>query len=199
MVKLDVLVSGFETLRKVAIRIRDEYDSRIAITVYPDAVGAYRNLGREFVLELSRLCGADIIYAGSPNWARYQREIGKLSETVEPVYQRHRRLAEPIAHAEYIKPTLATITNDQHPSRAELLTAYFRKKKNEHSRYAFFVGGGISGFPADIETATRVWMGCLGHAASQDLEDYVQYDLSRYEEELESIGWKSLDVRQGLT
>ena len=61
MVKVDVLVCGFETLRKVATKIRDDYCSSIAITVYPDAYRAFRKLSRNFILKLSRLCGADII------------------------------------------------------------------------------------------------------------------------------------------
>lgn len=154
MVKVDVLVSGFETLRQVAQRIKAKYGSSVAVTVYPDALGAYRRLDRSFVLKLSRLCGADIIYAGSPNWARYQQEKGELRETVEPVYPRHRMLSREFPNRPGIKATLPTITNDQHPSRAELLTAYFRKHKDGHYRYAFFVGGGISGFPANIKTAT---------------------------------------------
>jgi len=198
MVKIDVLVCGFETLRKVANRIKDKYSSKIAITVYPDAYGAYRRLSREFILRLSRLCGADIIYAGSPNWARYESERGKFSDTIEPIYQRHRLLADRIEMAEQIKPTLGTITNDQHPSRAEMITVYFRKHKDGHHKYAFFVGGGISGFPADIATASKEWMSCLTYASQQDLDDYNSYDLSKYDTSLSKIGWDRLNVKEGL-
>jgi ribulose 1,5-bisphosphate carboxylase large subunit-like protein len=198
MVKMDVLVSGFETLRKVAQRIKDRYRSEIAITVYPDAYGAYRKLSREFILKLSRLCGADIIYAGSPNWARYEKEKGEFREAVEPIFQRHRLLAETVEPTGRIKSTLCTITNDQHPSRAEMITAYLRKHKGGHYRYAFFVGGGMSGFPSDIETAADVWMKCITHAATEDIRKYVTFDLSKYEKELEKIGWHRLDVQKGL-
>lgn len=198
MVKLDVLVSGFETLRKVAQRIKERYQSNIAITVYPDAYGAYRRLSRDFILKMSRLCGADIIYAGSPNWARYEKEHGTLKETIEPIYQRHLLLAEAFAGGDHIKSTLPTITNDQHLSRSELITTYFRKHKKGHYEYAFFVGGGISGFPADIRTSVREWMQCIEHASSEKLEGYVPYDLSKYEKELERNGWFPLDIAEAL-
>jgi len=198
MVKLDVLVSGFETLRKVAKRIKENYNSQIAITVYPDAYGAYRKLSREFILKLSRLCGADIIYAGSPNWARYEKEGGNLRDAIEPVFQRHRLLSDNIESVPRIKSTLCTITNDQHPSRAEMLTAYFRKNKDDHYQYAFFVGGGISGFPADIKIAGRTWIDCISHAATQDINNYVNYDLSKYEEQMKKINWHRIDVQKGL-
>jgi len=195
MVKIDVLVSGFETLRKVALKIRDDYSSSIAITVYPDAYGAFRNLSRKFILKMSRLCGADIIYAGSPNWARYEKEEGKLNNTLDPIYQRHSELSDKIMNMAHIKSTLPTITNDQHPSRAELLTVFFRKFKNNHYKYAFFVGGGISSFPADISTASTEWLNCLVHASTTDIESYTQYDFSKYEKEFRDISWDPYDVK----
>jgi hypothetical protein len=79
-----------------------------------------------------------------------------------------------------------------------MITAYLRKHKGGHYRYAFFVGGGISGFPSDIETAADVWMKCITHAATQDIDKYVTYDLSKYEKDLEEIGWHRLDVQKGL-
>jgi ribulose 1,5-bisphosphate carboxylase large subunit-like protein len=199
MVKLDVLAAGFETLRKIARRIRDKYASAIAITVYPDAIGAYRKLGREFILRLARMCGADIIYAGSPNWARYEKANAKFKEAIEPVYQRHRLLSDGFAGAPQIKSTLATITNDQHLSRSELLIAYLRKHKNDHYRYGFFVGGGISGFPSDIKTAVQEWMNCVRHASSQNLNPYKPYDLAKYDAALNAIGWRRLDIQKALS
>lgn len=198
MVKVDVLVCGFEVLRQVALRIRDKHGSKIAVTVYPDAYGAYRKIGRSLILKLSRLCGADIIYAGSPQWARYEQHEGSLEETINPVFEQHRMLATSISNAAHVKATLASITNDQHPSRSELLTAYLRKRKGGHYRYAFFVGGGISGFPGDMEKAARVMMSCVAHAATQDLATYVPYNLETYEKALEQAGMRRLDVAKAL-
>lgn len=198
MVKLDVLVCGFETLRKVAWHVQQHHGSRIAITVYPDAYRAYRRLSRKFILKLSRLCGADIIYAGSPNWARYEKETGKLQETIEPIYQNHRMLAAEIDRGKHVKGTLATITNDQHLSRSELIMTYFRKHKDGHYKYGFFIGGGISGFPSDISGSVSQWMQCVNYASSQDLSDYVPYDLSDFEDGFRRIGWDHLNVLEGL-
>lgn len=199
MVKVDVLVCGFETLRKVATKIRDKYNSKIAITVYPDAYGAFRRLGRRFILKLSRLCGADIIYAGSPNWARYVREKGNLEHTIYPVYQRHELLESPLEkNPPRIKATLPTITNDQHPSRAELLITHFRKYHSGHYKYAFFVGGGISGFPADIREASEQWLNCIRHAASAELSNYKNYDFSNYDSEFREMDWTPFDVEGEL-
>ncbi len=59
-VKLDVLVTGFDALLEITKFIRNE-DYDIRITVYPDAIGKYRNLSRNFVCKMARICGADII------------------------------------------------------------------------------------------------------------------------------------------
>jgi hypothetical protein len=77
-----------------------------------------------------------------------------------------------------------------------MITAYFRKHKGGHYQYAFFVGGGISGFPANIETAGRIWIDCISHAATQDIKNYVNYDLSKYEEQMNKINWNRLDVKR---
>lgn len=198
-VKCDVLVSGFETLRKLALAIRQKYNSSIAITVYPDAYMMYRKLSREFILRLSRLCGADIIYAGSPAWARYSGESGQLKTAIDPVYQRHELLSAPLGPKGQIRQSLPTVTNDQHPSRAEALIVYFRKYKNNHLSYAFFVGGGISGFPsASIRDAARIWVKCVDYAATSPLANYTGFDFRKYDKAMRQIGWEPLDVAGAL-
>lgn len=198
MVKFDVLVTGFETLRRVALHIKKKYKSKVAITVYPDAYRAYRRLSRKFILKMSRLCGADIIYAGSPNWARYEKEGGPLRDSIEPIYTMHRVLSENINGASLVKETLPTITNDQHPSRAEAIIAFFRKYYDNHFKYAFFVGGGISGFPDRLINAVSEWLNCIKHAMTCALSDYKEYNFDKYESNFEKIGWKRLDVKKAL-
>ena len=192
MVKLDVLVSGFETLRQVALYIRDSYDSKIAITVYPDAYRAYRKLSRKFILKMARLCGADIIYAGSPNWARYEQENTKMIDSLDSVYSRHQTLINELERANHIKKSLPTITNDQHPSRMELITAFFRKFFRNHYQYGFFVGGGISGYPGTIQEAVNTCIGCIKHAISSDLDKYQNYKFDQSKFELKN--WDLIDV-----
>ena len=84
---------------------------------------------------MSRLCGADIIYAGSPNWARYEQEPGDIINSFEKIYYTHQVLSKEFRDAEHIKNTIPTITNDQHPSRIELITALFRKNFNNYYKY----------------------------------------------------------------
>lgn len=198
MVKFDVLASSFEILRRIALHIKNKYDSSIAITVYPDAYRAYRRLSRKFILKMSRLCGADIIYAGSPNWARYEKEGGPLESSIEPIHTMHRILSEKIDNAHHIKETLPTITNDQHPSRAEIITTFLRKHYKNHVKYAFFVGGGISGFPAPLINAVSEWLKCIEHAATYKLDSYKHYDFDKYESSFEKIDWKRINVEKAL-
>lgn len=198
MVKFDVLVTGFETLRRVALHIKDKYDSKVAITVYPDAYRAYRHLSRKFILKMSRLCGADIIYAGSPHWARYEKEGGPLKDSIEPIHTMHRVLSEKINGASHIKETLPTITNDQHPTRTEIITVFFRKYYDNHFKYAFFVGGGIGGFPDTLNNAVGEWLKCIKHAMTCDISNYKEYNFDKYEKAFEKIGWKRLDIKRAL-
>jgi ribulose 1,5-bisphosphate carboxylase large subunit-like protein len=194
VVKIDVLVSGFEVLRRIASEVQRKGLS-IAITVYPDAYGAFRQLSRRFILKAARLCGADIIYAGSPVWSRYEAPIeSDLRDALEPIHLRHEFLAASLPESPYVKSTLATITNDQHPSRAELLTAAFRKYKG-HYRYGFFVGGGIAAFPGSIREGVEVWKRCLEHAATTDIDSYEPFDFESYDAKLTALGWKPMDVR----
>jgi ribulose 1,5-bisphosphate carboxylase large subunit-like protein len=172
MVKFDVLASDFETLRRITLHIRQEYSSKIAITVYPDAYGNYRRLSRKFILKMSRLCGADIIYAGSPTLARYEQEAGPLRDALEPIYNMHTLLSKNLNNEPKIKSSLPTITNDQYPSIAEIITVSFRKYYKNHFKYAFFVGGGISGFLGSLEKACDVWMKCIDEASSCSVDKY---------------------------
>ncbi len=196
MIKLDVLVTGFETLRKIALHIRDNYESKIAITSYPDAYRAYRNLSRKFILKMARLCGVDIIYAGSPNWARYEQEGGKMRDSLDPIFSTHKILSKEFTRARYIKRTLPTITNDQHPSRMELITIFFRKFFDNHYQYGFFVGGGISDFPGTINEAVSTCLKCIIHATKSNLEKYKNYKLDQ--NNFNRKKWNLIDVEEEL-
>jgi ribulose 1,5-bisphosphate carboxylase large subunit-like protein len=198
IVKFDVLVGGFETLRKLTKYIRTEYSGSIAITVYPDAYRAYRKLDREFILKMVRLCGGDIVYAGSPTWSRFEREEGEPREALEPIHAHHQLLSKPIQVDSEIKSTLPTITNNQHLSRAELVTTLFRQEYSGHNQYGFFVGGGLSGFPAPIGEAADIWKKCINHASSAGLSDYSHFDISEYDQEFRDLGWDPLDVEEVL-
>ncbi len=197
IVKLDVLVTGFDTLRAVALEIKEKYERKIAVTVYPDIIGSYRNLSRKFVLKMARFCGADIIYAGSPNWSRFGHEGYQIKEALEPIYYIHNVLSAEVPNAKHIKATLPTITNDYHASRAELVTALFRKFYN-HYKYAFFVGGGISCFPSNLKDAIKEWISCLEQASNCSIANYKGYSFDKYEEKFANIGWSIMDVEGAI-
>ena len=75
----------------------------------------------------------------------------------------------------------------------------FRKLYQEHKKYAFFIGGGISGFPARVSTAARAWMKCVRHASSSPIDDYRVYNFDRYEDSFKNIGWSRFDVKESLS
>lgn len=183
IVKFDVLVGGFESLRQVRKYIGDKLGGSVAITVFPDATKVYRNLSVRAVLKLARLCGGDIIYGASPKWSRFE---GNQAADIHGEIRRV-RLVQSALHDQSgvfakVKKSLPTLTNDQHPIRAELITALFRKFLNSSGQpcdWAFFVGGGISGFPGTIEEAVEWWLGALENAYTSDLNNYVDYSQKR--------------------
>ncbi len=198
--KLDVLSTGFDVL----IYLRNILDLKeimepVAITVFPDIYGeVYRSLSREFILKLSRLCGADIMYAGSPHLSRmgsiskkdFERDISRLMTI-------HRMLR---SKTQNINSTLPTITHDVHPGLLETIVYSFRILGPEHLDYAFFIGGGISGFPAKggVLESCSVWMSLIKHASDVNLkqhhslekiEEIKAFNLEGYEQELRKMEW----------
>ena len=195
IVKLDVMVAGFDTLLQLRNLIKDKYKNEIAITVFPDVYGShYRCLSRKFILKLSRLCGANIIYAGSRNWSRY----GLLEKDYDLI-NNHNDLINPILNATNIKTCLPTLTHDFHPSRIEHTIYDLRKGLNNHMEYAFFVGGGISGWPiGNIEDSINLLIDVVGHASKvnlsqvssvKDFHNLDNYDYGKYDKPLRDIGW----------
>ncbi len=181
-VKVDVLVTGFDSLREVSRYIQEKtYD--IAITCYPDISNSYRNLSKEFIIKMARLCGADIIYTSTPNWSRVgtdfdETEYYKNLQNIERKLESHKILLEPIGSSS-IKTSLPTISNGCNISHAELIQSVYKKIFNISDKYAFFVGGGISDYPkGDIERAIKEWIACMEYTAKKDLNDYKNYNYS---------------------
>ncbi|NMB51888.1 MAG: hypothetical protein GX999_06150 [Bacteroidales bacterium] len=192
-VKIDVLVTGFDALLEITKLIRNEkYDIRI--TVYPDAIGKYRNLSRHFVCKMARLCGADIIYAGSPSWSRDIIYSNSLIYECEKVHLRHEKLKCSIDDMVGIKPTLATMTNDISAQSAELITLIFNRCFSD-TQFAFFIGHGISASRESIKDTVQDIIKRISAAAKapnddynieavkqdfRDSEDLSQYDIPKY-------------------
>ncbi len=141
-VKVDVLVTGFDALREITQYIREKkYETRI--TVYPDVVGHYRNLSRNFIYKMARLCGADILYAGTPWWSRDAEYTDSMIYECEKVHLRHEKLKDQKNDLVNIKPTLATMTNDISTIRAAVITHIFNRCFSS-KKFAFYIGYGIS-------------------------------------------------------
>lgn len=189
-VKIDVLVTGFDALRDCTCYIRDK-KYEIGITVYPDVVGAYRNLSRQFILKMARLCGADIIYAGSPHWSRNSPFSDDLMCDCEKVFMRHKELQASDGDMEGVKPTLATMSNDISAQSAEVITLIFNQCFNQR-QFAFFIGHGISASTrgviketSDISQRITKAARYTGEEYEMDPistasgEDFSHYDISR--------------------
>jgi ribulose 1,5-bisphosphate carboxylase large subunit-like protein len=199
-VKIDVLVTGFDSLRKISEYIRTELNSEVAITCYPDAIGMYRNLSRKFILKLARLCGADIIYTGTPQWSRMDDEFSKGQyeinvKDLQNKLDNHLLLLNNIQGFD-IKDSLPTISNGCDISNAELIQFIYRKAFN-HYKFAFFVGGGISGFPTTLEKTTREWMSCIKYTASRSLKEYNNYNY-KYLTEMHEAGINIFEIKKEM-
>ncbi|RCX19510.1 ribulose 1,5-bisphosphate carboxylase large subunit-like protein [Anaerobacterium chartisolvens] len=199
-VKIDVLVTGFDSLRLVSEYIRTKLDSQVAITCYPDAIGMYRHLSREFILKMSRLCGADIIYTGTPQWARMDDEFSKEKYDINIKYLQDRlytqRLLLDSIEGFSVKDSLPTISNGCDISNAELIQFIYRKAFNHH-KFAFYVGGGISGFPATLKESTKEWMNCIKHTANKSLDDYDNYKY-RFLEKMLEAGIETFEIKKEM-
>ncbi|WP_138431862.1 RuBisCO large subunit C-terminal-like domain-containing protein [Fodinibius saliphilus] len=167
--KYDVMVGSFDGLlylRKIIKMFKEE----CALTVFPDVYGLnFRNLSRRVVLKLSRLCGADIIYGGSPkwDWSRY----GYLAN-FEEFKNNHRILLEDIDGHD-INSTLPTITHDIQPTYLEYTIYHLRKRFNNHLNYAFFIGGGISAYPGgnEVKDVIDEYITTMEEASEKDLSE----------------------------
>ena len=179
--KLDVMVAGFDVLKKLNDILFD-FDEPTAITVFPDVYeNSYRHLSRNVILELARLCGADIIYAGSSKYSR----MGAIDNTEDletdilRIISNHHDLSKNINGV--IKPTLPTMTHDIYPKTAEMLI--YAMRFNKHYDYAFFIGGGIAGFDdsaKDIYASGKFWMDLVKNASSKDIRSIKKFgDISK--------------------
>lgn len=173
--KLDVMVAGFDVLKKLNDILFGFYEPT-AITVFPDVYeNSYRHLSRGVILELSRLCGADIIYAGSSKYSR----MGAIDNTEDletdilKLISIHHDLSKNINGV--IKQTLPTMTHDIHPKTAEKLI--YAMRFNNHHDYGFFIGGGIAGFDSNknIYESGRFWMDLVKNASTKDISSLKDF------------------------
>ena len=191
MFKLDVTVAGFDSLNYLRGLLNTKEEDCI-ITVFPDVHGpVYRCLSRGFILKLSRLCGADIIYAGSPFPTRMGRLVeliedkGKWQESIEHWMNRlknsHDVLKNPINKCKHIKSSLPTITHDVDPYYLEVLTYLIKMGYQGSMDYAYFIGGGIGQLKCNhtIKTSAELWLKILSYAGNYNLDSEKYDDLNK--------------------
>lgn len=182
-VKIDVMVTGFDALRCASELIKQKgYDIRI--TVYPDAVNKYRGLSRNFVLKMARLCGADVIYAGSPRWSRNDDFSADLFTECQKINNRHLMLEDQKGYWSTIKPTLSTLSNDISDQSAEVITWLF-KHCFSREKFAFFIGHTISSSSLSIEKETRNIQDRIKKAADSKKDEL--YIVDKREKHVEGI------------
>ena len=144
--KLDVLAAGFSALQTVAEYVRQEHDGKIPIFVYPGMYALYESsIDRKVLLRLSRLAGADIVYAGTPT------EVGRLDaiRSAVDLTQYHAALLDDLYDH---KPTMPSVAAGLHPGKVE-----FVKTVVGHNDFAYFVGGGIAGHPEGIKAGAALF------------------------------------------
>ena len=203
IVKIDVLVTGFDSLKSISDYIRDKMKGEVAITCYPDAVGSYRNLSRQFILKMARLCGVDIVYAGGPYWARLdgttdfeKRKENNASDLLKK-YNLYQVLLSEIRGFENLKSTLPTMSNDCDISYAELVQKIFLRDHEGFYQYGLFIGGGMSAFPAKLSEAIEEWLRCLVYTAGANPNDLENYKY-KHRTKMEKTGLKMVNLKEEI-
>lgn len=148
MFKLDVLPAGFSTLQALTEYLRKNGHC-IPITVYPAMGFLFSAISRSVLLQLTRLCGGDIIYAGTPalgrELGRHDVNRGDLIESVDKTRRNWQVLKDPLGTA---KLSLPTVTTNIHPGNIGLLYYIAQNEGWPHPKdFAYFIGGGISFHP----------------------------------------------------
>jgi ribulose 1,5-bisphosphate carboxylase large subunit-like protein len=200
--KLDVLVSGFNTLAYLR-RLANTKKEKILITSFPDIMGSYRSLSRNVVLKFARLCGADIMYARSANLD--SRMDGTQEKDIKSIFREVMTAQDILLSQEdewkNYGQTLPTMTHDFHPMVMEVMIYFMRCLYQNHNDYAFFVGGGISSVPnKSILDVSRHIKNVIEHAAKQDLKK-IDFDIKRCNE-LKLFNYKEFEeyyAKLGLT
>ena len=144
--KIDVLAAGFPALQALTEYVREECDGKVPIFVYPAMYKLYERIERGVLLKLSRLAGADIVYAGTPE------KVGLIDviESAVTLLQYHETLRE---GGLGVRDTMPSVAGGLHPGRVE-----FVKTAIGHNDLAYFIGGGIAGHPKGIGAGAALFV-----------------------------------------
>lgn len=184
--KLDVLATGYSALQALTQYVKREQQGKVPIFVYPAMYSVFEPvIERRVLLRLSRLCGADIIYAGSPQVA------GRIDVTESDVQlvQYHQLLLE--SHGA-IRPTMPSVAAGLHPGSVEFVRTIVG-----HSDFAYFIGGGIAGYPLGIRKGTELFMKAITSfhiEGKTGMQPFTKEEL----ESMERAGWKPVTIPSEL-
>lgn len=183
MVKFDVLPGSFSGLQALSEAIRAS-GKQIPITVYPAMEYVYRTFRRALLLKLSRYCGADIIYAGTPAITKTtgRHAVARLDE----VLQHHRVLKEKPG---LLRSCMPTVTTSLHPGHIHAL--YYLLGGTD---FAYFIGGAISAHPKGVREGARLVRKTIEHAAS-GADDDLCFD-RKDQKVMKERDWRFLSFRE---
>jgi 2,3-diketo-5-methylthiopentyl-1-phosphate enolase len=169
LLKIDVLPVGFSGLQAVAEWLQSQ-NHQVGITVYPAMNKLYERAGRNFILDLCRLCGADIVYAGIPSISEVKR-----SQDAAFFYKaaEYHRLLKEYQPQETVLPTIATNIT---PMNAEAYT------KLLGNNVGFFVGAGIAAYRGEIQEGAKLIMKVVETAAKGESYNFSKEELQKCSE-----------------
>lgn len=166
MLKIDVLPTGYSALQAVSEWLHTSPHD-VAITVYPAMTRLYeRSLPRDFILELAKLCGADMVYAGVP----VLPAAGRSHDAVRD-FARAAEHHEGLKQRKFHQPVLPTISTSITPMN---IGAYAQLLGND---VAFFVGAGIAAYKGGLKAGAELLLKALAHAHDDDPAFFTREEL----------------------
>jgi 2,3-diketo-5-methylthiopentyl-1-phosphate enolase len=186
MLKIDVPPVSFAGLQAVAEHLASK--KIIApITVYPGFLYMYRSLSRKVVLKLIRLCGGDIVYAGTPSFGG---EIGRhdVVRSLRKAQENHNALKGDLESVQR-RQSLPTVSTSIHPGNAGIL---YRTLGRD---IAYFVGGAIAGWPDGPREGAAAMLKAIRSAVQK--EDMPAFD-AKERRHLDDAGWHVIGFADAL-
>jgi ribulose 1,5-bisphosphate carboxylase large subunit-like protein len=194
MLKIDVLPAGFGALQAVSEYLH-RTNKNVGITVFPAMNAVYDRIGRGLILTLSRLCGADVIYAGIPPF----NNVTRVQDPVRfaTAVSHHRLLKSPKPFQKTVLPTVSTGISPMNIGAYTQLLG---------SNVGFFVGGGIAANPMGLQRGTEAVIRALQQVAKDDSHSIFTTDENKqfaevfgnfvtYKEQPEPVKRAALSIR----
>ncbi len=164
LLKIDVLPVGFSGLQAVAEWLQSN-NKEVGITVYPAMNKLFeRGMSRNFILDLCRLCGADMVYAGIPT---FQESVNRSQDSAlfYKTAEYHRLLKREDGIHKQVLPTISTNIT---PLNAAAYTRLLGKN------VGFFVGAGIVAYGGGPKAGAELLMKTIEDAARNIDEDTTE-------------------------